>query len=80
MTPKEYIDRMLEDERIQEPVRPVPALDCLTALKNLVRWMDISGLAKTKDGGRGVIAYKGTEYSVVTDARRAIAAAEDVKI
>ena len=52
------------------------APDLLLTLKDLIGWIDISGLAKTKDGGCGPFAYKGTEYEVVSNARAAIAKAE----
>jgi hypothetical protein len=48
------------------------APELLTALENLVLWMEKSGLSTTKAGGVGVFAYEGSEYSVVTEAKEAI--------
>jgi len=50
----------------------------LKALENLVKWMDDSGLSSTKPGGHGQIKYGPIEYSVVTDARAAIAETEEI--
>lgn len=46
--------------------------ELLTALEELVKWLDDSGLSKTEPGGHGALTYEATEYSVVTDARTAI--------
>lgn len=54
------------------------APELLAALRSLVDWMQESGLDRTPAGGVGPFAHDGTEYSVVTDARAAIAKAEGV--
>jgi len=51
------------------------APELLVALNALVAWMDASELSKTKPGGVGAFRYEGHEYSVVTQARAAIARA-----
>lgn len=50
--------------------------EVLKALEELVDWMDESGLSHSKAGGVGPFAYEGAEYSVVTNARAAIANAQ----
>jgi hypothetical protein len=67
-------DNSFQAEANAKVLASSPAL--LKALKGLVEWMDASGLIKTRDGGSGPLAYKGTEYGVVTEARDAIARAE----
>jgi hypothetical protein len=52
------------------------APELLEALRELVKWMDDSGLSATSPGGVGPLHYGTTEYSVVTAARAAIAKAE----
>jgi hypothetical protein len=39
-------------------------------LTDLITWLEDSGLTHTPDGGVPPLTYKGTEYSVVTNARR----------
>lgn len=51
------------------------APDLAEALRAMVKWMDDSGLSKSTDGGVYPLQYKGTEYSVVTSARAALAKA-----
>lgn len=48
-----------------------------SALSNLLAWLEDAHLDKTPAGGYGPFAYEGTEYSVVTDARAALAAYTD---
>jgi len=43
------------------------------ALRELVQWLDDSGLSHTKPSGKGVFQYEGTEYEVITKARTALA-------
>jgi len=50
--------------------------ELLEACKDILEWIDVSGLASTKSGGSGVLAYNGTEYNVVTQLRQAISKAE----
>ena len=57
----------VDDQEIEVPDHPA-----IPALRNLVKWMDDSGLSKTKPGGVGVFAYEGHEFSVVTEARIAL--------
>jgi hypothetical protein len=52
------------------------APEMFEALRELVKWMDDSGLSATSPGGVGPLHYGTTEYSVVTAARAAIAKAE----
>jgi len=66
-----YIRVVLCDEPSHDPL---PEL--LEALKNLVSWMDDSGLSFTTPAGVGAFRTDPVEYSVVTDARAAIAKAE----
>lgn len=56
------------------------APDLLAALDQIVKWLDESNLSKTPDGGQGAFRYNGTEYSVVRDARVAIARAKGESI
>jgi len=51
--------------------------ELLAALKALVKWMDDSGLSHSRPAGVGPFTTQPVEYSVVTDARRAIANAEE---
>ena len=51
-------------------------MDTREALRNLVKWLDDSNLSRTRGGGVGCFRYEGTEYSVVTDAREALALAD----
>lgn len=51
------------------------APELLSALSDLLMWLDMNNLSGTKPGGVGPFAYEGTEYSVVTAARDAIAKA-----
>jgi len=52
------------------------APELLEACKDILEWIDVSGLASTKSGGSGVLAYNGTEYNVVTQLRQAISKSE----
>ena len=76
-TPVDYLAVITNRKRSKANARLIAAApEMLEALTGLVEWMDISGLSKTRDGGFGVLAYKGTEYGVVTKAREAIAKAK----
>lgn len=71
-----------EDAANLELIRSAPEIaqqryELLAALKALVDWMDISGLSHTKPVGVGTcFETKPGEYSVVKEARAAIARAE----
>ena len=64
---------MIEKITANDAVPTTPTL--LAAAEAVLKWMEDSGLDKTKSGGVGPLTYKGTEYSVVTDLRAAIAKA-----
>lgn len=65
------------DEESHANARLISAApDLYAACKALVKWMVDSGHAHTPAGGVGAFKYEGTEYSVVTDARAALAKAE----
>lgn len=51
------------------------APDLLGTLGNLVEWLQHCGLDKTPPGGVGPFVHEGVEYSVIADARAAIAKA-----
>ena len=74
------IEQALHKTVSEAQLRKMEHADSLfEAVKTLVQWMDDSDLSHTPSGGHGPLAYEGTEYSVVTDARRALSKAEGRK-